>query len=771
MIINRKLITVISIALCSFGLQNADLRGATLSGGFEGSNVVYIEEVAMNDFTCKLLTPPMPVPASNRYNNPGDHYHNWFMLKIEDGSGQTIRATITNADWGGGGNGMLGRADGKAVFNETVDPYSISSEDSWQKLTTATYTSPNFTFTIVPSSDLVWVALHYPALPTHTRNWILSESTNPAVNVETVVSTTRGRPLYMLFITDSGYPLSNKNGVVIYGQEHMNEQTGGWTCQGIVEFLTSGDPVVSALLEHVVFIVIPDLNPDATAAGINCDPDDGKIPQWRYNPAATDRKMPGMITPMTNESKAIWNRLVMFVESGGSIDFCFNIHQGGMDNWWGVYDLADPQSNNFDSYLRSYMPVSGAPWVPNTRQGYSRGGWVSYTPAGVFSMRLLGRCWEEWRTTAMGYEISLGAKSDNFLTHVSGLKYFGEAIARAVYDYYGGFTGTLTIVLPDGGEIYPSGDSVNIQWTSTGSISQVRIDCSVDGGASWINLVSNTTNDGNETVFLPVADSNSCLISIRDASSFGVADESNSLFTVGVPPVGTITVTSPNGGDIWNENWIDTVTWTSTGSIDNVKIEISDDNGLNWIQLACAVANTGEYRINVPSKISAECLARVSGIENSSVWDTSDGIFSIQPESPWPTLTVISPNGGESWTPAASESVRWTTTGVVANVGIALSIDEGASWTTLIPSTPNDGAESVSVPMVISSKCIIWVFDARNDPWLSKPDADPLDVSDNLFNIGMVSIPGMNSSAAIFLIIALSLCVAGNQTGLRKNTI
>ena len=62
-------------------------------------------------------------------------------------------------------------------------------------------------------------------------------------------------------------------------------------------------PVATVLLQNAVFIVIPDMNPDATAAGSCNDPDDGKTAQWRYNPAAIDRMMPGMVCPMTAESK------------------------------------------------------------------------------------------------------------------------------------------------------------------------------------------------------------------------------------------------------------------------------------------------------------------------------------------------------------------------------------------------------------------------------------------------------------------------------------
>ncbi|MFC2172854.1 hypothetical protein ACFLU6_09515, partial [Acidobacteriota bacterium] len=301
---------------------------------------------------------------------------------------------------------------------------------------------------------------------------------------------------------------------------------------------------------------------------------------------------------------------------------------GERSYWWGVYELADPQADSLDRCLRAYMPTSGAPRVPNTRQGYSRGGWQDYRPDGPFALRLLGRCWEEWRTVPMGYEISLGARSDNFLTNVDGM------------------------------------------------------------------------------------------------------------FTIGSPPVDTITVSSPVDGGTWNAHWLETVTWTDSGAIPNVKIELSTDGEATWTKLAPAVSNTGSCTVNVPNMPSNRCVIRVTGVENPAVTAQSSGFFTIQPEPPWPTLTVLYPNGGELWPPGGTETVQWSTQGTVADVGISLSTDEGASWTSLVDSTPNDGAESVSVPLVDGSICLVWIFDARNDPFLNRPDADPLDVSDGLFRIG-----------------------------------
>lgn len=710
-----------------------------VSGGFEGSNVVDITEVSANNFTCKLTTPPLCAPEAGYYNSPGDHYHGWFMLKIENAAGVTVTITITNADWGSGA--FWARTDGKAVYNEVSDPFTVSAESSWQKLTTGTYSNPNATFTITPATNLAWLALSYPAMPTHTNNWITALAGNPYVSSEIVTNSSLGFPLWMLFVTDTAYPSSAKKTVLIYGQEHNSEQTGGWTCQGLVDFLISGDPVAQQLLQNMIFIVIPDVGPDATSSGTANDPDDGTGAQWRFNPGASERLMPGMSVPMTQEAKAIWDRIDQFVTSGNQIDFSFNIHQGGIDNWYGVYQLADPIATNLDNFIRGKMPLSGAPWIPNALQGYSRGGWQNVLPTAWPCIRLYGRCWEEWRSIPMAYEMSIGGSATNCLNNVEGIKYFGKAIALALYDYYGTFNKSFTITSPDGGEILTSGGTTNVTWTSSGAPGNVRIDCSTDGGASWQNLVSSTMNDGSETVTLPAANSNNCILRISSSAAMGVNDKSNAVFTIGTPPVSTITVTYPNGGETFDAYYWKNITWTSTGTLLKVNIEISADSGdMSWKQMAYAVTNSNSYDLNIPGIISNQCLIRVTNAENLSVNDISDAVFTVQQQPAYPTLEVLYPDSGEVLPPGSTATVTWSSTGFTSNVGIRLSTDEGANWTTLISSTPNDGSENVTLPAVYSSKCIMWVYEATMDTYVNQPGAFPFDVSDDLFSIDTVTV-------------------------------
>ena len=78
------------------------------------------------------------------------------------------------------------------------------------------------------------------------------------------------------------------------------------------------------------------------------------------------------------------------------------------------------------------------------------------------------------------------------------------------------------------------------------------------------------------------------------------------------------------------------------------------------------------------------------------------------------SMTVTSPNGGETWIWGQSHDITWTTTGAITNVKIEYSTDNGATWTTLTASTTNDGSHTWLIPYTSSTHCRVRVSDASN---------------------------------------------------------
>ena len=72
-----------------------------------------------------------------------------------------------------------------------------------------------------------------------------------------------------------------------------------------------------------------------------------------------------------------------------------------------------------------------------------------------------------------------------------------------------------------------------------------------------------------------------------------------------------ITLTAPNGGESWTIGESQTITWTSTGTIANVNIDYSTNNGSNWTPIVASTANDGSYCLAISSTPSTTCLVRV----------------------------------------------------------------------------------------------------------------------------------------------------------------
>jgi hypothetical protein len=93
-------------------------------------------------------------------------------------------------------------------------------------------------------------------------------------------------------------------------------------------------------------------------------------------------------------------------------------------------------------------------------------------------------------------------------------------------------------------------------------------------------------------------------------------------------PTLTLTVTSPNGGENWNTGSTHTITWSSIGTVGNVKIQYSTNNGTSWSTVTSSTANDGSYSWPVPGVSSNQCLVRISETDGSPS-DISNSVFTI----------------------------------------------------------------------------------------------------------------------------------------------
>jgi hypothetical protein len=216
--------------------------------------------------------------------------------------------------------------------------------------------------------------------------------------------------------------------------------------------------------------------------------------------------------------------------------------------------------------------------------------------------------------------------------------------------------------------------------------------------------------------------------------------------------INALPLISPNGGESWASGTLQNIAWTTQGLVSDVKLEYSTDNGSNWTTIIASTPNMNSYAWTVPNTPSAACLVRVSDAAGGIPWDVSDAVFAIMAAN---TLTVTSPNGGESWPGGSVRNITWTTTGTVANVKLEYSTDNGSNWTTIIASTTNTNSYSWTLPVIVSTNCLVRVSDA------AVPATS--DTSDAAFSINTA--PAIQRQALIDLYNATNGDAWTNKTG------
>jgi len=396
-----------------------------------------------------------------------------------------------------------------------------------------------------------------------------------------------------------------------------------------------------------------------------------------------------------------------------------------------VYLCQDPNAENWTRSLRGAA-------IPLVDQFYSA--WASdalslYIAAGEHGLLFTSPDGINWTKRATGtLRFLLGMDYGSGVIAVVGNG--GPREPNSVYLYSthysecGGGTGpgSITITSPNGGEVWDAGSSHDVNWYSSGSVGNVRLEYSVDNGASWILFDAVAKNDGNRPWVVPDEDSDQCLVKITSVDNGSIYDTSNTPFTIYGGTPATITLVEPNGGENWASGSGHLINWTYTGSVSRVDLEYSTDNGATWKTIATGVSNDGSKYWTIPDDASDEAKVRVLSNSNNGVFDESDEVFTLGAPYQTPTIKVKTPNGGEDWEAGTTQTIEWSNTGTLDVVEIDYSTDNGNTWKQITDYTGNDGMYSWTVPEDPSIRCRVRITDQSDR-------SNASDTSNSMFSI------------------------------------
>ncbi|MEK7152619.1 MAG: hypothetical protein AAB834_01620, partial [Patescibacteria group bacterium] len=317
--------------------------------------------------------------------------------------------------------------------------------------------------------------------------------------------------------------------------------------------------------------------------------------------------------------------------------------------------------------------------------------------------------------------------------------------------------GNLSVEVPNTGETWNLTEPRNITWAKKGNISTVRIYYSSNNGSNWTSICnSEPAGSLNWTWTLNSSVNTTTLGYIK------VADNSKLNITYDISDVpfqirGKLNVTKPSEpGEVITYNAADDyylVNWTKTGPIQLVNITYSTNGGATYlynVSLGENASNSSFNWTNIPDKIGYNLSIKISDAANPAVNDTSDNFFAMKGN-----ITVIQPNGSESWVKGSIQQIQWKTTGTYHG-----QIETQYCNDSTLPSpvwqginNTSAGNDSVTVicnwtiPDDITSKAKVRVLTQENNASI-----DVNDTSDNAFKIkGGVTVTEPNTNTTWYV--------------------
>lgn len=247
----------------------------------------------------------------------------------------------------------------------------------------------------------------------------------------------------------------------------------------------------------------------------------------------------------------------------------------------------------------------------------------------------------------------------------------------------------IGLTSPAGGEFWQEGSERTIAWSASGCGDFMRIDLLLDG-AVCETIEASTANDGAYSWIVRrcAPAQGGYAIRMTDLTS-GVSADSPAPFSITAAPPCLITVAEPNGAESWQAGTTHEIRWTSASCGATVRIELLR-HGSQCRLIDAAAANDGSYEWTVEG-CSGEQGAYAILVTDppSGASDESDAPFSIPP-APC-AVSVLSPNGGESWEEGTPREILWDSRSCSPTVRVEL-LRDGAPCSVLSEQTENNGS-------------------------------------------------------------------------------
>lgn len=262
-----------------------------------------------------------------------------------------------------------------------------------------------------------------------------------------------------------------------------------------------------------------------------------------------------------------------------------------------------------------------------------------------------------------------GAGSDNCLLRI--LNPFGALLAMTPLSF-GIVEPQVSLVAPNGGEIWLVGSVHEFAWTSRCSEGQVRLEASRSGAdGPWEVVLDSTPDDGGEPWTLRAEDVGWTHVRVLAWPSGTSQDVSDAPFQVVVPPL--VALVAPNGGETLRVGDKFEILWSAPG-VQQVRLDLLSNTG-TWEPIASSLdASVGRTLWTVPDRPGTGRYVRVTAVESPALQDSSDSDFAITP----PPVEL------PSWRFSFQPDTVPPPSGSLADHGLPYTAERGFGWNSYV---------------------------------------------------------------------------------------
>lgn len=179
-------------------------------------------------------------------------FSQWFYFRLQGGRDTACTMSFMNA--------------GQATYPDGWKDYqAVASYDreNWFRVPTA-FDGQVMTITHTPELDSVYYAYFEPYPWERHLQLLAHAESSPLVRVQDIGSTVEGRDMNLVVVGD---PAAAKK-VWVIARQHPGETMAEWFVEGMLGALIDPvNPLARRLLEHAVFYVVPNMNPDGSVHG------------------------------------------------------------------------------------------------------------------------------------------------------------------------------------------------------------------------------------------------------------------------------------------------------------------------------------------------------------------------------------------------------------------------------------------------------------------------------------------------------------------------